>query len=449
MSRVAGLASDRERRRFALTGGLALLILLGLASPSLGRTGFPRPHADTAAPGATAAGWRHVDVQRPSGDTFGALLFYPALEAGPDAAFDASGGPYPGIAFGHGFAQTPDRYDGTLAFLAARGYLVIAPESYSAVLPAPDHAAFAEDLRLALDWLEQAGAGALPAARDLAGAVDGEAFGLSGHSMGGGAAILAAARDPRVRALAPMAPAETSPSAIAAMAALEVPALLLAGSEDAITPLAQHAGPLFEAGRYPRLLPVIRGGSHCGFQDRPFPLFCDAGSLDREAQLALARRILGAFFDLQLEQDGAGWREVWGPELLEDPALETRVESGLELSVIMPLGQAERDARPEKPSDGIFLRNVGPLASRYAVAVDEAGWLSRPSVDRTPELAPGDSFALHLEVELPPNTPGSASDRALVSFQPEAHPGVRAYLWLRTGSGEGAGERYVPWAGRH
>lgn len=473
MPSLSGPVPSRIFRRPARTDGLAaialgtLIAMLGPglpgrsridAAPSLvpdgvaSRTASLSQGASGLAEPATsrsfAAGWRRVSVERPAGGGFDALLFYPALQPGQDAAFDASGGPYPGIAFGHGFAQTPDRYDGTLADLATHGYLVIAPESYSGVLPAPDHAAFAEDLRLALDWLARAGAGALPAAIDLAGAVDGAAFGLSGHSMGGGAAILAASRDRRVRALAPMAPAETSPSAIAAMAELEIPALLLAGSEDTITPLAQHAGPIFEAGRWPRLLPVIRGGSHCGFQDRPFPLFCDSGSLAREAQLALTGRILGAFFDLHLKQDRARWREVWGPELLEDPALETRVDTGLELTVLAPLGQTPSDARPDRASEGISLRNVGPVPSRYAVAVEEAGWPSIPSIDSTPELAPGERFGLHLEVEPPPNTPRGASDRALVSFQPEAHPGVRGYLWLTTGADPRSGEHYLPWAGR-
>ncbi len=448
------VAQTSARRWLPVPLVALLAILLVSAWPLRPRDPLPDPLPDPSRAGGSArldegpAGWRRIRIDRPAGGSFSALFFYPARSAGEDSAFDPEGGPYPGIAFGHGFAQTPDRYDGTLAHLAGQGYLVVAPESFTGILPAPDHDAFAEDLRLSLGWLEQAGAGALPEAAELAGAVDEESFGLSGHSMGGGAAVLAAARDPRVGALAPLAAAETSPSAVAAMSEVDVPALLLAGSEDAITPVEAAQAPIFDAGRHPRLLPIILGGSHCGFQDRPFPIACDQGSLDAETQLALTRRILTAFFDLHLKRDESRWRQVWGPELLEDPALEVRVDSGARLSVIMPWQQAAIEEAPDKPSDGMWLRNTGPLPTGYGISVEEASWPSRPSVERIAELAPGESAWFHLEVELPPNTPGQASDRALVSLQPEAHPGVRTYIWLTTWSAEWSGWHYLPWTSR-
>lgn len=267
----------------------------------------PASRADLSQPGEFFAGRSTVTVTRANGSTFSAILFYPATAQGPGAAFDPAGAPYPAVSFGHGFLQGVAQYQSTLEHLATRGYLVIASESESGL--SPNHANFASDLSRCLTWLEEQNA---DAQSFLFGAVDTGAFGMSGHSMGGGASILATAQDARVRALANLAAANTNPSAVSAIASVTVPSRLIAGDRDTITPVKQHGQLMYNNATTPKQLPLIVGGFHCGFTDSTF-LFCDSGTISRAEQLAITRRLLTEFFDLHLKGDQTRWVSVWGP----------------------------------------------------------------------------------------------------------------------------------------
>lgn len=296
---------------------------------------------DLARPGPFLVSANTVRVEVDGAAPFDALLYYPALEAQPGAGLDPSGGPYPAIAFGHGFLQAPFRYGGVMAHLASWGIIVIAPDTQTGF--GPSHGQFAVDMRTCLTWLEleHARLGAT-----LEGGIDVASFGIAGHSMGGGAAMLAAADDPRIGAIATLAAAETNPSAVAAASRLTIPASYISGSEDAITPLAQHGQRMYDVQVSPRQLPLVIGGSHCGFQDEPFPLFCDSGSLPREEQLELTRRLLTGFFLLHLADDPEGeadlWPAVWGPQANADPRVRTTLDPRTTLSaparVVLPTG---------------------------------------------------------------------------------------------------------------
>jgi dienelactone hydrolase len=166
---------------------------------------------DYAAHGAYRAGRRRVTVRHPNNTTFTAQLYYPATATGDNTPYDGSGAPYPAVSFGHGFLQPPERYRSILEHLATWGYLTIATESGLELFP--NHRAYAEDMRHCLTYLEEQNA---DPASWLFGQVATAQFGVSGHSMGGGASILAAAADARIKAVANLAAAETNPSAIQA-----------------------------------------------------------------------------------------------------------------------------------------------------------------------------------------------------------------------------------------
>lgn len=274
-----------------------------------------------AEPGPHEAGWRRVQVAPGAGPAFAALVHYPALAAGEGAALDRTGAPYPAVAFGHGFFQEPLRYAGLLEHLASWGLVVISTESQAGL--APDHAQFAADLSATLTYLEGANADGGSWLQD---ALRIDRFGASGHSMGGGASILATAADRRIRALANLAAAETRPSALAAMAQVSVPVQLIVGSEDGIVAPADTQK-LYEAARPPRLFSTIVGGSHCGFQTNPFPIGCDRGSLPVAEQLELTRQLLTAFFRFYLADSG-DWDAVWGGPPGGDPRLRQTGEPG-------------------------------------------------------------------------------------------------------------------------
>jgi predicted dienelactone hydrolase len=375
--------------------------------------------ADLAAPGPYGAGWTEVTVTRPDNSTFTAVLCYPATSTGAGAAFTAAGAPYPAISFGHGFLQSVERYESTLRHLATHGYLVIASRSQSGLFPS--HAAFAADLRHCLTWLEQQHAN--PAAM-LYGHVRLDAFGLSGHSMGGGASILAAAADTRVRAVANLAAAETNPSAIAAIASVAAPVALIAGSADSIVPVGSHGQLMYNAAGAPRQLPLIAGGYHCGFMDTS-SFGCDSGPLARSEQLAITRRLLTAFFGLYLKGADELWRPVWGPEAAADARVTTQADAGFALqaadaALVVPAGAAATTT--------LTLTNHGPSERHFELVVDDLGWPAVFAPSPPVPVAAGGTAEVTLTITAPFGN--SATRTALVSARPLDDPGTRAWAAL-------------------
>lgn len=248
-------------------------------------------------------------------------LWWPEPLTGADRGLP----PLPAIGFAHGYLAPASAYAGTLADLASHGFVVVAVESERGLVPR--HAALAEDLSRALEWLTSGAEGV----RGLHDAVDADRLGLLGHSMGGGCAVLAAAADPRVRSLSTMAAALTHPSSAEAAGRLAVPTQFLAAERDAVTPPGRHQRPMFEAvpDGVPAQLGTIRGGSHSGFVDGLWPWDGSPLSgprLPPATQRALARELVVEWFRLTLGGDRRLWDRVWGPAAHDRPdvALETR-----------------------------------------------------------------------------------------------------------------------------
>jgi len=347
---------------------------------------------DYAAPGSYRAGRRRVTVRRPNNTTFNAQLYYPATATGDNTPYDGRGAPYPAISFGHGFLQPPERYRSILEHLATWGYFVIATESALDLFP--NHRAYAEDMRYCLTYLEQQNA---DPASSLFGQVATELFGVSGHSMGGGASILATAADSRIKAVANLAAAETNPSAIQASANVTVPHSLISGSADTITPLSNHGLRMYNAGFAPKLLPVIQGGWHCGFQDTSI-IGCDSGPLPRATQLQLTRRLLTAFFELYLRNDLTAWDWVWGDGVLKDPLIQLTAESGI---VLEPDFTTRYATTPRLIEHRLFLRNRSRYPQQYAILIDGNQWQTEARPAPTPVIPPDASLQIAIAVRVP------------------------------------------------
>ncbi len=196
---------------------------------------------------------------------------------------------FPGIAFAHGMRGLVAAYSGTLSHLASHGFLVAAPRgSRDFTCPActfQQLETYVADMADTAAWL--AASAQCDATRGV---------GLMGHSLGGGTAVLAAARAKpplRIAGIVALAPAEgnickfaggpgsdnstaaglaqqaaTAESAAciphAAAAALQrVPLLILAGERDRACPIAVNARRVFAAARAPATLHIMRAGTHC------------------------------------------------------------------------------------------------------------------------------------------------------------------------------------------
>lgn len=170
-----------------------------------------------------------------------------------------SGKGLPAVVFGHGWLQPIKRYHGFMRHLASWGFVVAAPATQTG--PLPSHRLFTADMRTALDVCTSVrlGEGRI--------SVNPEQLGMSGHSLGGGCAVLASAEDERVRAVGTMGLSETRPSAIDAARECAMPALHLSGDEDLISPPIGHAEPVAQAWAGPVQLRGIDKATHLGFTE--------------------------------------------------------------------------------------------------------------------------------------------------------------------------------------
>lgn len=207
-------------------------------------------------------------------------VHYPATSTGANAPFEA--GAFPVLVIGHGFVMTVNAYDYLVQHFTPLGFIVVLPTTEGGF--APDHADFGADLAFLSEALRAAG-------NDTQSAFFGHVqplTALMGHSMGGGAAFLGASGNADVQALITMAPAETNPSAIAAAAGVQVPTLVFAASEDCVTPIADHAQPIYDGLVLPcRAFINVIGGGHCYFGDSNFN--CTFGEFTCGPNLTISR----------------------------------------------------------------------------------------------------------------------------------------------------------------
>ncbi|MEY2745626.1 MAG: hypothetical protein RL112_668 [Planctomycetota bacterium] len=378
---------------------------------------------DLSAPGPHAVGERTVSVARPDGSTFNALFYYPATSAGPNTPLDPSAAPYPGITFGHGFLTDPALYASTNRHLASHGHFVLATTTQTGFLP--NHSAFALDMRHCLTWLEQQNANATSA---LFGAVDTARFGATGHSMGGGASILAAAADARIKALAPLAPANTNPSSISAMASVRVPTRIVCGTQDTIVPTASNGQPMYDGCLAPRQILSILNGWHCGFVDTAPAggLGCDSGALPRAEQLAIVRRHLAAFFLLHLRGDQSKWNLVWGPQGATDATTSIARDARARFT---PSAARQAGVAGQVLDYALVVVNQGPTAASFTLAVENNAWPVSLSASQTALLAPGQSETIHVLVTIPAAST-YPNDRCLVSARSDLDGATRCYARL-------------------
>lgn len=245
-------------------------VCFGVALPAEARAGCDGPFPV----GQANRTWLDPDRDDRS---VGVLIRYPAATAGAGAT-PIEGCDFPVLAVGHGFTIPADRYRFLVDGLVPTGVILVLPTTEGGL--APDHAAFGADLAFATRALR---------ADPAFGVAAGTLRGVLGHSMGGGAAVLAAASDPGLGLLVGLAPAETNPSAVAAAASVRVPTLMLTGSRDCVTPFATHAGPILSALGSSSVRHVdIGGGSHCQFSDGYFTCSIGEGSCGGTASIPAA-----------------------------------------------------------------------------------------------------------------------------------------------------------------
>ena len=136
----------------------------------------------------------------------------------------AEGKNLPGVAFGHDWLKDIGAYEDTLRHLASWGIAVAAPDTETGFTA--DHPGLAADLETALQIL-----GGVRMGNGNISISPGK-LGIVGHGMGGGAAVLAAVDNPKVKAVAAVYPANVAPSAVEAARNLFIPGMVVGPGKD-------------------------------------------------------------------------------------------------------------------------------------------------------------------------------------------------------------------------
>lgn len=230
-------------------------------------------------------------------------VYYPASTAGDNVPV-AGGRKYPCIAFGHGFLMTWDAYKNVWNALVPQGLILVFPKTEGSA--APSHLEFGKDLAFVLQEFQRLGndnQSAFYTSVDSMTAV-------MGHSMGGGAAFLAASLSSKIKCIATLAAAETNPKATTAAAGLTIPSLTMAAGNDCVTPPANHQIPMFDSLKsLCKTYVSIAGGSHCQMSEDN--LLCNLGestcfpkpTISRSTQHQAISRFLIPWLRFQLLND--------------------------------------------------------------------------------------------------------------------------------------------------
>lgn len=248
-------------------------------------------------------GSRNITFNDPArgGRAIACEVYYPAAVAGSNQP--VAPGRFPVLAFGHGFVMGVNAYYNLRDAFVPQGYILVLPTTEGGF--SPSHGNFGQDLAFVILAMQQRGADPTsPFFERVASTAA-----IMGHSMGGGASFLGA-NVPQVTTVVNYAPAETNPSAIAAAGNVNKPVLVLAGSQDCVTPPSSNQLPMYNA--VPsgcKAYVSLTGGGHCNFANNNFncgfgEITCGGGgSLGRAAQQALTHQYTLLWLNRYLKDD--------------------------------------------------------------------------------------------------------------------------------------------------
>ncbi|MCK8523652.1 T9SS type A sorting domain-containing protein [Aquimarina sp. D1M17] len=208
---------------------------------------------------------------------------------------------FPVIILGHGFVMGSDAYENFYDTLVPRGYIVVFVNTEGSFFA--NHDAYSKDLAfmVAAIQAENNNSGSV-----LSGIVD-DKTALIGHSMGGGAATVAASMV-EVETLVTFAPALLRFDTLTPASNVSEDAIVFSGTADGVTPPDEHHIPIYSnLGSSCKYLINITGGAHCYYANSNF--FCDFGEnsssgdiqITRAQQQATTFQFLNSWLDYKLK----------------------------------------------------------------------------------------------------------------------------------------------------
>ncbi|MDH7446283.1 poly(ethylene terephthalate) hydrolase family protein [Aquimarina sp. 2201CG14-23] len=230
-----------------------------------------------------------------------ARIYYPTVNFGNQS--EIAEGQFPVIILGHGFIMGSDAYQNFYDTLVPRGYIVVFVNTEGSFFA--NHRAFSEDLAFMV--------GAIQAENDNSNSVlyqsVADKSALIGHSMGGGAATVAASLTD-VETLVTFAPAKLRFNTLTPASQVTEDAIVFSGSGDAVTPADENHIPIYNSlGSSCKYFINILGGAHCYYANSNFA--CDFGEntssgdiqITRDEQQEIVFNFLNSWFDYKLKDD--------------------------------------------------------------------------------------------------------------------------------------------------
>lgn len=224
-------------------------------------------------------------------------------------------GPYPVVIIGHGFMLPASQYYKYVERLGTFGYVALTADFKTSAFT-PDNPGNAADMIAALDWVKAK----LPdeANTDLAG--------VTGHSLGGKIALLAASKDARFKASITLDPVDggggpggacQAPGCVdvsALMPMLDIPTGFLGETTDAMggfqpcAPAAESYTTFHAKANSPSLSVTVKGANHMSFLDDVASCgftcsFCNMATLDNATVNGMARAYVVAFYERHLRKN--------------------------------------------------------------------------------------------------------------------------------------------------
>lgn len=215
---------------------------------------------------------------------------------------------YPVIVFGHGFVMNYDAYENFFDTLVSKGYIVAFVTTEGSVFA--NHKAYSEDLAFMINEVRNEANNSSSPIFNLVGNTNA----LLGHSMGGGAAIVAASMVD-VNTLVTFAPAKLRFNTITPATQVTEEALVFSGSADGVTKPNENHIPLYNSlGSNCKYFISITGGAHC-YYAMPNG-YCDFGerfssrdiSVTRSEQQEIMFTYVIPWLDYKLKNNGASYQ---------------------------------------------------------------------------------------------------------------------------------------------
>ena len=222
-----------------------------------------------------------------------ARIYYPT---------NTTDGPFPLVAFMHGYIEPASDYDTFCTHLASWGYVVYSNNTETSIFGTlqPE----AADTRAGLQWVEDE---SQDSTSWLYGMTNNQPWSAIGHSMGGAAVASICKIDPRVRQAVMFEPYKgsllgNSSSVFSWFSNFSGAALVIGATDDLTNNWSSQVFPWYgtAADSSRKIWALIDGGDHFGSTDSNIHGLWGFGSLDWNAQHLIHRRLATSFLQAEI-----------------------------------------------------------------------------------------------------------------------------------------------------